>query len=554
MESFVLCWWGDEVRIIDAFNVCSVHVLAERNDPVPEILQAVAAEFRGGRRVRIVYQPDALEAHEVGLAGLSLRPGRSGSAERNRLRPLLVREFAALSEPGTVWCLAPGGAGGAVLYLERNSPLPRIVEGLASGGVVAEGAWPLPALADCTPPGGAGARGGSLSVASAAGRAMVACVNPAGDRSVDLHAHGDIVEGAMASLRNALARFDEGERPAGWLAVDEGPAAAALRSATADLGLTEVSIAGLLARVRLLAPGGWPDLLPASLWWRQSKVLRRLIPAAVVVLLLASAICIRTSAARKEALLLRQRRDEEATLVHVRAEAGRRETRTERIRALASAAADLKTARASQGDFLLALASSISRSSVLSEVAVDDGRITLCGRVCDHSLRCGEVAAKLCADLAPPGVPWALRPDPLPSGGSDFFLRGSFDPRPAAQEPSTAAEDTPDALARSEEGFAAACARLSAAGSFEERLGALCRRGWTASEPATDRRNGYELRHYSLRRANPRLGDWPEIVASVRILCDEPGLTIDRLLLTAAPDGAAVFIRAELGLTVRLRP
>jgi hypothetical protein len=85
-------------------------------------------------------------------------------------------------------------------------------------------------------------------------------------------------------------------------------------------------------------------------------------------------------------------------------------------------------------------------------------------------------------------------------------------------------------------------------------LGALGRRGWTASEPATDRRNGYELRHYSLRRANPRLGDWPEIVASVRILCDEPGLTIDRLLLTAAPDGAAVFIRAELGLTVRLRP
>lgn len=552
MEPFVLCWWGDEVRIIDAFNVCSVHVLAGRGDPVPEILQAVAAEFRGGRRVRIVYQPDALEAHEVGLAGLSLRPGRSGSAERNRLRPLLVREFAALSEPGTVWCLAPGGAGGAVLYLERNSPLPRIVEGLASGGVVAEGAWPLPALADCTPP--AGARGGSLSVAFAAGRAMVACVNPAGDRSVDLHAHGDIVEGATASLRNALARFDEGERPAGWLAVDEGPAAAALRSATADLGLTEVSVAGLLSRVRLLPPGGWTDLLPAHPWWRQSRVRRKLIPAAVVVILLASALGIRTSAARKEALLLRQRRDEEAALVHVRAEAGRRETRIERIRALASAAADLKTAKPTQGDFLTALATSVPKSAVLSEAAVDDGRITLCGRVCDHSVRCGEVAAKVCADLAPSGVPWALRPDPLPSGGSDFVLRGSFDPRPAAQEPSAAVEDTPDALARSEKGFAAACARLSAAGSFEERLGALCRRGWTASEPATDRRDGYELRHYSLRRANPRLSDWSEIVASVRVLCGEPGLTIDRFLLTAAPDGAAVFIRAELGLTVRLRP
>jgi hypothetical protein len=70
----------------------------------------------------------------------------------------------------------------------------------------------------------------------------------------------------------------------------------------------------------------------------------------------------------------------------------------------------------------------------------------------------------------------------------------------------------------------------------------------------SDRRSGYELRHYSLRYANPRLGDWPEIVASIRGLCDEPALTIDRLVLTAAPDGAAVFSRAELGLTIRLKP
>ena len=63
-----------------------------------------------------------------------------------------------------------------------------------------------------------------------------------------------------------------------------------------------------------------------------------------------------------------------------------------------------------------------------------------------------------------------------------------------------------------------------------------------------------ELRHYLLHLASPRLGDWPEIVASIRLVCDEPGLTIERFFLAAAPDGAAVFIRAEVGLTVRLRP
>jgi hypothetical protein len=549
MDSPVLCWWGEEVRIVDPSDVCHAQVLASPRDPVPEIIRAAADRCRDAGFLRIVYQPDSLEVHEVGLAGLSLRPGRTGGSERKRLRPILAREFPALAEPGTAWCLAPGGAGGGVLYLERNSPLPGIVEALARNGLRTEGAWPLPALAECGP-----AAGGSLLVAAAADRSIVACVSAAGDRSADLHVRGDTLEAAAASLRNALARFDEAERPPGWLALDEGPAAAALRSAAAGIGLKEISVAGLLGRARLLPPGGWPDLLPANPWWRQSRARPPLIAAAIAVLLLGSALSARVAAARKDARL-HLRREEEAARIQVQAEAGERKTRAERLRTLDTASVELKAARPALGDFLLALAASVPKSAVLDELALDEGRITVRGRICDRSVRPGDAAAKLCADLAPSGAAWVLRPGPLPSGGSDFVLKGSFEPRPAAPEPPAAAPgDTRESLARGEAGFAAACARLPSAGSFGECLDSLGRKGWTAVGFTADRRSGYELRHASLRYANPRLSDWPQIVSSIGILCDEPGLTIDRFFLTAAPDGAAVFVRAELALTARLKP
>ena len=455
--------------------------------------------------------------------------------------------------PARCWCLCPGDTGArAVLYLERDSPLPGIVEGLARNGLRAEGAWPLPVLAERAPSPGSGP--GSLSLVAASGRAIVACVSAAGDRGVDLHDLGDATEAAAASLRSALARFDESERPPGWLAVEEGPGAAALRSSAAGLGLTEIPVAGLLARVRLLSPGGWANLLPERPWWMRRRAQRPLAAGAAILALLAWALCLHIAAGRRGALLA-LRQSEEAALLRVRAEAGERQTRAERIQALLAAEAELSTERPVLGDFLYALAASFPRSAVLCEIAFSDGQIVLSGRICDRSVRTADAAAKLCSELAPSGAQWSLRPDPPPSGDLDFVLRGSLGRhREGAGDKPAASGDTPQSLQQSEAGFARACSRLQTGASFEEKLAALARRGWISAEPGVDRRNGYELRSYVLRLANPRLGDWPEIVASIRLLCGEPGLTIERFHLTAAPDGAAAFVRAEVGLTVRLKP
>jgi len=42
-------------------------------------------------------------------------------------------------------------------------------------------------------------------------------------------------------------------------------------------------------------------------------------------------------------------------------------------------------------------------------------------------------------------------------------------------------------------------------------------------------------------------------VQTLQLLGAAPGVTVDSLALTAAPDGADAFTRARIGLTARLR-
>jgi len=320
------------------------------------------------------------------------------------------------------------------------------------------------------------------------------------------------------------------------------------------MGLVETTLTDLLIGVRRLAPGGWTDLTPLRPWWRRPRVRGRLAAAALLLLIAASALLLRASHSRREALARRQR-EEEAARLDSRAAAGERAARLARIHTLMTTTAELAAPRPAHGDFLMALAASIPRRAVLTELAVDGGRIVLCARVCDRAARTGEVAAGWSADLDAQGAPWSVRPAAFPPGGSEFVLSGSFQPQapvPAPPDPTPAG--TAEELARAEARLAEAGAVLPRPSSLEGKLDPLRSKGWTLAAQSSELRSGYEVRHTSLRCAGPPLSEWPDIVASVRGLCDEPGLSIDHIHLAAASDGAPVFVRAELGLTERLKP
>jgi hypothetical protein len=112
---------------------------------------------------------------------------------------------------------------------------------------------------------------------------------------------------------------------------------------------------------------------------------------------------------------------------------------------------------------------------------------------------------------------------------------------------------TPERISRLEDELSMARAALPAAATFDDWLSRLSA-NWTVLASATERYPGLVVRRYALAYNHPTLRSWPDIVGTVKILCMEPGLTLDSLSLAAAPGGADAFVQAQLTLTARLRP
>ena len=77
---------------------------------------------------------------------------------------------------------------------------------------------------------------------------------------------------------------------------------------------------------------------------------------------------------------------------------------------------------------------------------------------------------------------------------------------------------------------------------------------WTVLTRSAEHFPDLEIRHYALACVDPTLGAWSEIVATIGRLCAQPGLSVDSLVLAAAPDGSDAFAQAQVTLTARLRP
>ena len=264
-------------------------------DPLPEMLRAAAySKARGGENRVPAGCP---RSPRNLLAGLSLNPGRAGGPARKRVRrfsransrPLRARH-SLVPSPGRC------RLGGAVLHLERNSPLPAIVEGLAPRRPALEGAWPLPA-AERAPspapepcawpppqvalssPARAGREAGA-SICTSAPTRLRPRPPPCEARwrvstnraSAGLARHRGKPQGGRPSLRRGRPRPDGDIRP------------------------------GLLARARLLSPGGWGNLLQERRW-RRPRARRRLIAGALIPAILASALWVHIAAARTSARL-----------------------------------------------------------------------------------------------------------------------------------------------------------------------------------------------------------------------------------------------------------
>jgi hypothetical protein len=190
------------------------------------------------------------------------------------------------------------------------------------------------------------------------------------------------------------------------------------------------------------------------------------------------------------------------------------------------------------GELLAALARATPPDILLREVTCREDEFILRGRVEAADEAVGNLLLRFHRELCPPGAPWQI-PEPA-SGPADFAWHGLF------ARPSPEAGDLEPALA-------AARAALRPPAAFEAWLRRWSSR-WRILALSSERGPGVELRHCALACAPAPLGAWSEIVQTLQAIDAQPGLSVDSLILVAAPEGADAFLQAQLTLTARLRP
>jgi len=415
--SAVILWWGADIRLLAGDGKMLRLAVAEADDPVPAILRLAGETCAPAQAVRVIYHPDTLDAHEVSCPNTS----------RSRLRKILLREFRALGAPDAVWSVEPirrGTKGCAtVLYLDQRSPLPRLLAGLAGGGWPVEGVWPLQSLVEATPP-CAMARDGFLSLVVLGRRGLVSCVGPSGDRSLRFLEGPECVDGAIAELGSALARFEEGATPPGLMIVEDGGSSGALEHAPGARALTAMAAATFLSHARTLPAGGFSDFVGHRPFLARPPPLRPTQAAAGLALVLA-ALGLAWNARQDRARTRRQFATAREQQANLRQWVEDRAAAQARIDQLTLALSRIPGRAQPLCDFLAALDRATPTAIALQEVTIQGGALTVRGRIIDDAGPSGALS-RLWRVLAVPDAPWHL--DDLPAGqvGADFTLRGSI--------------------------------------------------------------------------------------------------------------------------------
>jgi hypothetical protein len=419
MAASVILWWGLDVRIVGAGGTRAL-TLGEREDPVAGILALADDGALLGGSVRIVYHPPGLEVRELACRDF----GRKG------LRRALGAEHPSLRAPGALWCcesVRSGALGpGTLLYVDRNSLLPLLVGGLAARGVRTEGAWPLQTVVESTPPCDRAAA--FLGFVATGSRALVSCVNTDGDRFVRFHEGPGFADDAVGEIGTALALLESGGAVPTLCAVDEGPAADAVRGRLGAGPPTTISLAALLERARVLQPGAPSNfLLGRGAFGR--GIPSRAIAVGLGAALLAGSAWSFWATWRDREMLGRQAVAAGENRLRMQSELAARQSLHDRLIHLQRELDQASCPPQGHHDLLMALAHNTPGRIRLCEVTIEGGRFSIKG-VCGAGTSGSDGPfSSLRRALAAEGSGWTILSaarNADGTGGGEFTIEGAF--------------------------------------------------------------------------------------------------------------------------------
>ncbi len=376
-----------------------------------EVLVAHYADEPKPVRLRLVYQPDALETVAVACP----------QGDRATLAAALAGEFPALTNPACAWSHEPvlpmGGDSSTLLHFETQPGLRGLATGLAQRGLAVDSAWPLATFLHTL--GEERSESAAVTVVALQAHRAVAYRHPAdGVRSAPRW-HGESVVADVGEWLGELpARHAEDSVL--LVCADEATATAlgAFTAVERRPGVESITLCEALAQPVVL-----PRYHPAQLLPRPPAITaRRAMIAASVAFLLAAGWAGAAYARDRFAARLTTE-NHQARLTALRAEVAQwRENAAE----IAGLRRSLEGGAAGPpcGALLEKISTTLPAQVTLTSLRITGRSVALEGWVAPGAGR--NALDEWRTRLAPPGAPWTAETKPGAAGA--FSLTGGFRP------------------------------------------------------------------------------------------------------------------------------
>ena len=376
-----------------------------------EVLVAHYAEEPKPVRLRLIFQPDALETVAVACP----------QGDRATLAAALAGVFPSLRNAGCAWShesvLPTPGDFTTLLHFETQPGLLALATQLAQRGLAVDSAWPLATFLHMLP--SEWSESGAITVVALQAQRAFAYRHPADGVRAALRWHG---ESAIAEVGQWLGEVltRNAEEPALLVCADEETATAlgAFVGVERHPGVEQVTLAEALAR-----PVTMPRYHPAQLLPRTPIVTaqRVLIAASVAFLIAAGWSGVAYTRDHRTAQVAVK--DHQVRLTALRGEVAHLRENAAEIAALRRSL-DGGAAGPPCGAFLEKISTTLPAQVTLSSLRITGRSLALAGWVAPGA---GQSALdQWRTRLAPAGAPWTADAKPGPSGS--FSLIGGFRP------------------------------------------------------------------------------------------------------------------------------
>jgi hypothetical protein len=535
MEPLILCWWGNELRLIFSSGEVHLHSLAENTHPSASIISHLMSEKHKTKVVRIIYYSDKLTLNSIKNLKIPVSKIHVSKSKRSRLESKLSSQYPILAQSSCIWSLTYDlrlSNNFSSLAIINDPELILLSRELKKLGYTIEGIWPLPFLMH-TLPNKQNQETGSFCIACTDKQLLITTTSASGDWKCDnipIHANDSVT---LSGLKNARLRFEEESTPSGWLATDTSSEHNPYIYNCRELGLNEIMLSHVLYNTRHLSAYSWGNMYFEGIASHSFLSLRTL---SLVLLLGLAAYGIyvwRSSILQKNLRLEINKKEAIATELlsketHAKELKSREEITLRDYTLLQSEPQTIDT-------ILNSIAEACSHNYTIQSLHILNDTIQITLELNDPTLSRGKLT-DLCATLNSNQAQWSFSAQANQESISK--IRG-YRIQTQTQAPAISEAKVQELLLH-----------LHALATFNKSFSLLQSR-WSITSHKLDSYGTFLVHHIDLNLIDTHIDSWSTILSDIHELSLTPHLTCNELHLSLDPDNPGFFKEAWIRLTAR---